>query len=281
MLRGFGVRVAASVEKVVGRKNLVRASRLLLDYSRRDIPDQMSNNGEWMVQDVILASSEANALVVIDVGANVGEWSRRILSAASDRGKAIQVHAFEPASSTFDQLVSSLLPKFEGSFVPVQCAASDHSGKGTLFKVHELAGSNSMHGIAGSTDGLSPESIDLCTLDEYCASAGIKSIDLLKIDAEGHDLLVLAGAKTLLAGGAIGVVQFEYNFRWIGARRYLKDAFDDLSPVGYQIGKVTPRGIEWYPGWSAELETFREANYLAVRSPLRDRFRAVDWWMAV
>ncbi len=281
MLRGFGVRVAASVEKVVGRKNLVRASRLLLDYSRRDIPDQMSNNGEWMVQDVILASSEANALVVIDVGANVGEWSRRILSAASDRGKAIQVHAFEPASSTFDQLVSSLLPEFEGSFVPVQCAASDHSGRGTLFKVHELAGSNSMHGIAGSTDGLSPESIDLCTLDEYCASAGIKSIDLLKIDAEGHDLLVLAGAKTLLAGGAIGVVQFEYNFRWIGARRYLKDAFDDLSPVGYQIGKVTPRGIEWYPGWSAELETFREANYLAVRSPLRDRFRAVDWWMAV
>jgi FkbM family methyltransferase len=219
--------------------------------------------------------------VAIDVGANVGEWSGHILTRARERRRAILVHAFEPASATFERLVSNLLPKFEGSFVPVRCAASDHGGKGTLFKVHELAGSNSMHGTAGSTDGLSQEPIDLCTLDEYCASAGIKSIDVLKIDAEGHDLLVLAGAKNLLAEGAIDVIQFEYNFRWIGARRYLKDIFDDLSPFAYQIGKVTLRGIEWYAGWSPELETFREGNYLAVRPAWRDRFRAVDWWMAV
>ena len=279
MIRQIGISVAASVEKLVGRKNLVRGSRLFLDYARRDMPGPMSVNGEWMVQDVVLATAGSDRFVAVDVGANIGDWSRRLLTVSRQRGRTIHVHAFEPAAATFDVLVANLLPTFEGSVVPVQCAASDHSGKGTIFKVHELAGSNSLHGIAGSTQGMTPEAIDLCTLDDYCTSAGVETIDLLKIDAEGHDHLVLTGAKSLLARGAIEMVQFEYNFRWIGARRYLKDVFDYLGPLGYEMGKVTQRGIEWYPRWSAELETFREGNYLAVRSASRSRFPAIGWWL--
>jgi len=279
MIRRIGVAVAASMEKVLGRKRLVRGSRFLLDYARRDIPNAMSTNGEWMVQDVVLAGARSGRLVVVDVGANVGEWSRRLLTISRERRRSIQVHAFEPSAAPFHELVATLLPAFEGSLVAVQSAASDHSGKGTLFKVHEMAGSNSMHGIAGSTDELTPEPIELCTLDEYCQKAGIAAIDLLKIDAEGHDHLVLTGARELLARGAIDVIQFEYNYRWIGARRYLKDVFDDLGPVGYEIGKVTPRRVEWYPRWSPELETFREGNYVAVRSGLRSRFPSISWWL--
>ncbi len=279
MLRRIGTGVAASIEKLVGRRHLVRGSRFLLDYARRDVPNQMATNGEAMVQDVVLAGTGTDCIVAFDVGANIGEWSRRLLIVSRKRGRRTQVHAFEPAAATFAELIINLLPAFEGSVVPVQRAASDHNGKGTLFKIHELAGSNSIHGIAGSNRGLEPESINLCTLDDYCTSAGIDTIDLLKIDAEGHDHLVLRGARTLLERGAIEVVQFEYNHRWIGARRYLKDVFDDLVPLGYEIGKVTPRGIEWYPTWSEELETFREGNYLAVRSGSRRRFPAVGWWL--
>ena len=73
-------------------------------------------------------------------------------------------------------------------------------------------------------------------------------------------------------------MQFEYNFRWIGARRYLKDAFDLLSPHGYVIGKVTPGAIEWYRDWSPELETFREANFVAVHGDVRGWFPSMAWW---
>jgi FkbM family methyltransferase len=270
VIRQIGTITAASIEKVIGRRHLVRASRLLLDYARRDMPNRMATNGEWMVQDIVLASAESDCLVAIDVGANIGEWSRRFLTTARERGRRVQVHAFEPAAATFDALVANLLPTFERSLVPVRCAASDHSGKGTLFKVHELAGSNSIHGIAGSTQWMESEAIELCTLDEYCSSAGLETIDILKIDAEGHDALVL---------GAIQVVQFEYNHRWIGARRYLKDIFDDVAPLGYEVGKVTARSIEWYSRWSPELETFREGNYLAARTDLRRRFPSMRWWL--
>jgi FkbM family methyltransferase len=270
--------MAASAETLVSRRNLVRGARFLLDYARRDLPNTMEVNGEWLVQDTILAAAGAKHLTVFDVGANVGAWTQRLLTVAKQGGVKLRVHAFEPAASTYEQLTVNLLPCFEDDVVMVRCAASDRTGRGTLFKVHELAGSNSLHGVAGSTEGLTPEAIDLCTLDDYCRSLGIETIDLLKIDAEGHDHLVLTGARGLLERKAVEVIQFEYNHRWIGARRYLKDVFDDLVPLGYEIGKVTPRAIEWYPAWSAQLETYREGNYLAVRPSWRHRFPSLEWW---
>lgn len=273
----FGV--AASIERLVGRQNLVRGSRFLLDYARRDLPNRMESNGELLVQDTVLGTTpDAGSITVLDVGANIGDWSQRILRSARARDRVARVHAFEPAAETFAALERNLLPEFEGRFVPVHAAASDHNGSGILYKVHELAGSNSIHGVAGDTTGMVSEVVELRTLDDYCASAGLDVLDLVKIDAEGHDHLVLTGAAGLLERQAIGVVQFEYNHRWIGARRYLKDVFDDLEPMGYRIGKVTGRGIEWYPGWSEELETFREGNYLAVLPEWGDRFPSLDWW---
>lgn len=273
----FGV--AASIERLVGRRNLVRGSRFLLDYARRDLPNRMESNGELLVQQTVLgAAVDEGSITVLDIGANIGDWSQRILRSSRERALVARVHAFEPAAETFKALQRNLLPEFEGTFVPVHAAASDQNGSGTLYKVDELAGSNSIHGIAGETAGMVTEVIELRTLDDYCASAGLDVLDLVKIDAEGHDHLVLTGAAGLLERQAIGVVQFEYNHRWIGARRYLKDVFDDLEPMGYRIGKVTRRGIEWYPGWSEELETFREGNYLAVLPEWGDRFQSLDWW---
>lgn len=54
-----------------------------------------------------------------------------------------------------------------------------------------------------------------------------------------------------------------YNHPWIFARAFLRDAFGLLTAHGYRIGKLTPKGVEFYPGWNAELETFVEGNYVA------------------
>ena len=78
--------------------------------------------------------------------------------------------------------------------------------------------------------------------------------------------------------GRIDVLQFEYNWRWIDARYFLKDAFALLLPLGYLIGKVTPAGVEFYDRWHFELETFREANFVAVKSVLKAKLPQVRWW---
>src|SRR5205814_1103726 len=100
----------------------------------------------------------------------------------------------------------------------------------------------------------------------------------LKIDTEGNDLEVLHGAKGLLQAGGIEMLQFEYNHRWITARRFLLDVFELLTPLGYRLGKVTGSGIEFYAKWDFELESFREGNYLAVKDRYVGDFPAIRWW---
>jgi hypothetical protein len=48
-------------------------------------------------------------------------------------------------------------------------------------------------------------------IDRYCAEAGIKTIDYLKIDTDGSDYEVLLGAERMLTDGILGV-QVEVQF---------------------------------------------------------------------
>jgi hypothetical protein len=89
---------------------------------------------------------------------------------------------------------------------------------------------------------------------------------------------VLHGARECLGAGLITVAQFEYNHRWVHARQFLKDTFDLLEPLGYRVGKLTPRGMESYPGWDPDLETFIEGNYLACTANAAYRLPQVAWW---
>jgi hypothetical protein len=82
----------------------------------------------------------------------------------------------------------------------------------------------------------------------------------------------------LLAEHRISVVQFEYNHRWISAHFFLRDAFEFLLPLGYRIGKLTPRGIEFYPAWDPDLETFVEGNYIACDQEAATILPTVAWW---
>lgn len=275
-LRFFVVKL---VEQLVGRRHLVRAARFALDYARRDLPNRMASNGEWLVQDTIRRLPRTGRLTVLDVGANVGMWSRRLLEVCEHDGERdLVVYAFEPSPRTYKHLVDDLGERFGSRLVPVNMAASDIAGPATLYGVHDLAGSNSLHGLAGTTTGLQTEPIERCRLDDFCASAAIDRVDLLKIDAEGHDMLVMDGAKEMLRSRAINVVQFEYNFRWIGARRYLQDVFNLADELGLTVGKITPDGVEWYQRWDPELETFREANYLLASAAAAELFPAIRWW---
>jgi hypothetical protein len=120
------------------------------------------------------------------------------------------------------------------------------------------------------------EEVELTTIDIYCRESSISAIRLLKIDAEGHDLAVIKGAAEMLRRKAIDIIQFEYNQSWIEARSFLRDAFEALQAFGYELGKVTRRGVEFYQGWALELETFVEGNYIACTPAWKQRFQQVE-----
>jgi FkbM family methyltransferase len=235
--------------------------------------------GSTILQRCVIGLTEPGAPVqVIDVGANVGRWSAALLSTARQAGRLpdIELHAFEPSSHAHQRMSETL----DGCGVAIfHAGLSDRAGHATLHVAGPAAGINSFHRPDGQA-GLGTEQVAVTTLDEHARENSLDSIALVKIDTEGHDLAVLRGARELLARQRIAVVQFEYNHRWIYGRSFLRDAFELLEPLGYRIGKLTPRGVEFYPCWDADLETFVEGNYIACTARTAERLPAVSWWKA-
>lgn len=235
----------------------------------------MQVNGERDLQFAVLRSGR-HPLTVIDVGANVGEWTAMLLDAAAQCDRPVRSFAFEASSFTAARLRSTL-ERFHSVTVE-NLALSDREGELELYLVGDGAGTNSVHRSSHTAPVTGTERIRATTLDLYCAERGIERIDLLKVDTEGNDLFVLRGAQRLLADQRIEIAQFEYNQRWIAPRAFLRDVFEFVEPLGYRVGKVTPAGVEMYRAWHPELETFREGNYVAIRPSWLGRLRTLSWW---
>jgi len=263
--------------RAAGRRTVVRTARYVLSRARLDYPNDLSTNGESALQRWILRFSQAGEQIhVADVGANVGRWSKSMLAAASKAGREtdVRLHAFEPDSRAFAQLAEAL----DGRSASLSKAAlSDRQGTTLFYVVAPAAGTNSLYPVP-EANPVAQENVVTTTLDSYAEQSGVAGFALVKIDAEGHDLAVLRGARTLLAEHRIAVAQFEYNHRWILGRFYLRDAFEFLLALGYRVGKVTPRGVEFYPAWDSDLETFVEGNYVACDPEAAAELPAVTWW---
>lgn len=262
----------------LGRKRIVRGARYVLRRACLDQPNDMKSNGEMWLQQRILSLVPSGVRVqVLDVGANVGRWSTGMLLTADKAGRSqdLDLHAFEPSAYTFARL-SKVLSDY--SVVLERVALGDRGGVSTLHVIAPGAGTNSLYELPERQGDAATEEVSVTTLDSYANRAGLGEIALVKVDAEGHDFAVLRGAARLMADQRIFVAQFEYNHRWIYSRSFLRDVFEFVRPLGYQIGKLTSLGVEFYPEWDPELETFVEGNYVACRHDIATRIPSIRWW---
>ena len=156
-----------------------------------------------------LSVARPGITTVFDVGANVGGWARDAHAAWPHA----TIHAFEPAASTYARLKSNVasLP-----VVTVNAALSDEPGSAVLHAVSGRSGLSSLHlrDLAAHDMAMTAsESVSLMRLDDYAQEQSIEHIDLLKIDAEGHELSVLKGAEGMISAGKIDLIPGHVN-RW-------------------------------------------------------------------
>jgi FkbM family methyltransferase len=258
----------------LGRRMSWRLGRALYLEARGDAGSWLDfeASGEALLQRRMLEHFAAShgPLVVFDVGANVGGWTLALLDCTASLGIAdrLEVHAFEPVPSTVATLRRRIGAHALGRLVRVVPEAlSSEAGAMRIFVAGENEGTNSLHADP-MRPGLPEVEVRARTLDEYAESLGLARIHYLKCDAEGHDLEVLRGGRRSFEAGRIAACQFEYNLRWIYARRFLRDAFEFAADLPYRIGKVTPRGVETYRAWHPELERFFDGNYVLLHREL-------------
>ncbi|NEJ22537.1 FkbM family methyltransferase [Rhizobium leguminosarum] len=128
------------------------------------------------------------AMIVVDVGANIGIYTRMFSSLT---GTAGHVHAFEPAPANFEKLETTVNGL---SNVSLRHAAVG-AGSGTikLYVSNEL---NVDHRTFDSGDGRASIDVPLVKLDDYFSPG--QRVDFIKIDVQGYELSVLQGAERVL-----------------------------------------------------------------------------------
>jgi hypothetical protein len=113
------------------------------------------------------------------------------------------------------------------------------------------------------------------TLDEVSLREGVQYIDFLKIDTEGHELAVLAGASRMLREHRIGHIQFEFNALHVFSRAFFRDFREILSD--YTLYRLLPKGLLPLDSNITATEIFGFQNILAVpRFPGRGAHQASD-----
>lgn len=129
---------------------------------------------------------------VIDVGANVGFFTRRFARWTGDQGKVI---ALEPEGANFKRLNRTLARDGTSAYVEaIQTAVGSASGTALL----QL---NPLHpGDHRIVDGSSNRAVTvpLTSLDELLAVRGWPKVSLVKIDVQGAEGRVLEGAERTL-----------------------------------------------------------------------------------
>ncbi len=227
-------------------------------------------NGE---EDLLRRLSSTGQLTIVDCGANVGSWT---LSARREFPHAV-IHAIEPIAESVVILRAAIAHDPKVVVHPI--ALSDRTGVGSMGVDDRDRATATLVSVPPEAGAVAPArrrvSVPVTTGDRFLDEQAIAHIDLLKIDAEGHDLAVLRGFGEALHKQTIDVVQFEISGWNAVSRTWVGDFYDLLDGAGYVIGRVVPGGAELLP-YRSTLEDFsRTQNFVAVRSELPETVRAV------
>lgn len=247
-------RLATSIARRRGRLATfgARAARWYL-RSFDNFDYELDTNGEaWLIRRV---ADLGVGRCWFDVGANVGDWSKRAAATG------VTVHAFEIVPSTARQLRAAV----PDGVVVNEVGLLDQPG---TVKVNHYPDFSAGSGITDYPHGdAQVVECEVTTGDAYCEAHGIDRIGFLKIDVEGVEHRVLAGFDRMLAEARIEVIQFEYGQTSIHTRFLLADFYDLLVPHGYRIGKLHPTWVD-FRGYDYGQEDFTGPNYVAARPAL-------------
>lgn len=187
-------------------------------------------DGDWENQEVGFALDQLRpGDTMVDVGANVGVYTLQAARAVGPEGR---VYAFEPQTDIFAMLSRSVADNgFESRVVLENCAVGDRDGPAAIWRHHannpgaSIITADPVEG-AGNVTALK-------MLDSIRFDAPVK---LLKMDIEGFEPLLVAGAQTFLREHRPIIVTewFPRAIRNV-AGTTSSHYFDQLADLGYEI----------------------------------------------
>lgn len=223
------------------RKAFYRLNKLMYSISLRGIgvrnfeSDILSGEKTFIEQHV----SKMGCDVVLDVGANVGAYSKSIRNA----NRIVQIHAFEPHPKTYLKLTRNVASLNVETY---NVAVGSVAGQLQLFDYADEDGSSHASLYRDVIEHIHKEQstkheVKVISLDSFVIDHGIERVALLKIDTEGHELEVLKGFLRFIKTNKVELIQFEFNEMNIVSKVSFRD-FWELLP-NYVFFRMLPDGL--------------------------------------
>ena len=199
---------------------------------------------------------------VVDVGANRGEWTQMVLKSAPAVKTCL---LFEPGTGALEVLRKTFAEQPKALIIG--SAVGDSVGQLSFYEEPNAGGRSSL--VAGTFGDVTERMVEVTTLNTEIERLGWSNIDYCKIDAEGYDLMVLKGARNLLADKRIALGQFEYNVSWVQSGSTLAYALNWLKNLGYECFLLKSNKL-YVPRPEVYGEYFRYSNYVFCHPGSKD-----------
>lgn len=211
--------------------------------ARDDVMDEHIRSGEEFErgEQQFLLRFLKPGMMVFDIGAHHGLYT---LLAANKVGSSGKVVAFEPSPRERKRLTDNVRLNRYDRVVIEALALGKTTGKTTLHVcLGRETGCNSLRPPTVE-EPLESLEVLVSTVDDYCAEHGIISVDFAKLDVEGAELDVLAGARQFTTGTPRPVFLVELADVRTQVWGYKSSAiYDTLASKGFRWYSVTNEGF--------------------------------------
>lgn len=202
--------------------------------------------------------------IVLDVGANRGQFARQLLAAVP-----CTVVCFEPVQAAFDDLVA--VAREVPGIRPVRLGVAETTGEVDFFVQESDLGSSLLEPVPDQSSrwatAAERQRVPVTRLDDYLDAEGPAFVDLLKTDCQGADAQVLRSGGRHLNPDRIGALLVELNFHaFYQGQDSVSDVLDVATEHGYFLAgffrHVNREGWLW---WA-------DALFLPNRAPFSTQF---------
>jgi len=211
--------------------------KMFVDTNDVGLSSHIMLDGYWeMWVTEAIAQFVHPGMVVADIGANLGYFTLLMADLVGPEGK---VHTFEPNPQMVGRLTRSLdVNGFLSRTAIHEVALGDTDGQEMVLVVPVNEPKNAFLERHGAE---SPSGSAVIATQRLDSRADWSSIEFAKIDVEGAEELVWAGAGGLLAGGCLKTVVLEFTpGRYADPRGFL----DRVLEPGFTLKVISPtRGI--------------------------------------
>ena len=200
--------------------------------------------------------------LAIDIGGNIGEYTAELRRINPN----LEIHTFEPSQTNVDKLNMRFNHDSLINIIPF--AVSDIAGTATLFSNEPGSGLGSLtkrNLDHFNVDFDTKETINTLRFEDYWVTKlNKRSLDIVKIDIEGHELSALKGFGNAIL--VTKIIQFEFGGCNIDTHTYFQDFWYFFKTHNFHLYRITPFGAQKIDHYTESDEYFCTTNYIAVNN---------------